>query len=76
MMSTCNPYLAQGGSQDVQGAGALGILLSSFNGKLEVSVTLELYEQVRKGRADGIQLFGGKHRPQSPSTRWSGTRSL
>jgi salicylate hydroxylase len=65
------PYLAQGAAQAVEDAGTLGILLSNISNKNEIPLALQIYEQVRKGRAESIQIRGRStgddlHLPDGP----------
>lgn len=49
------PYVAQGAANAIEDAGVLAVCLSLVESKEDVGLALEMYERVRKERAEKIQ---------------------
>lgn len=49
------PYVAQGAAQSVEDAGVLAAVLSLISKKEDINSALQVYERVRKERAESIQ---------------------
>ncbi|KAH7150544.1 putative salicylate hydroxylase [Dactylonectria estremocensis] len=56
------PYVAQGAAQAVEDAAALGIIFSKVTTKKQITKALEIYERVRKERAETVQSYGTANR--------------
>ncbi|KAH7134421.1 putative salicylate hydroxylase [Dactylonectria macrodidyma] len=56
------PYVAQGAAQAVEDAATLGIIFSKVTAKSQITKALEVYERVRKERAETVQSFGMANR--------------
>jgi salicylate hydroxylase len=53
------PTTGQGGSQSLEDAGALGVLLSHLPSKADLPSRLQMYEKLRKDRTAVIQMLSG-----------------
>lgn len=53
------PTTGQGGSQSIEDAGCIGVLLSNLDSRAEVESRLQVYQKLRKPRIDTVQALSG-----------------